>query len=80
MVYAFEASPGSVANSSVYEEMCLYHLAAWGYLAASGADLRALKVAASACEGEYLAWSQSCGFTLQIRDCMMNRRKIQRCT
>ena len=32
------ASPGSVGNSSSYEAMCLYHRAALGYLAASGAE------------------------------------------
>lgn len=53
-MYALEASPGSVANSSVQEAMCLYHLAACGYLEASGADLRALKETTSAWEGEYL--------------------------
>lgn len=58
MVYDFEASPGRVANSSTYEEMCLYHLAACGYLAASGPAFRALKVATSACDGEYLARGQ----------------------
>jgi hypothetical protein len=54
--YALEASPGRVANSSVQLAMCLYHRAAWGYLADSGADLSALKVATSAWEGAYLGW------------------------
>jgi hypothetical protein len=53
-VYSLEASPGRVANSSVYEAMCLYHLAACGNLAESGADVRALKVTTSACDGAYL--------------------------
>jgi hypothetical protein len=47
-VYALDASPGRVANSSVHEAICLYHLAACGYFEASGADLRALNVATSA--------------------------------
>lgn len=53
-MYALEASPGRVANSSVYEAMCLYHRAACGYLADSGAEGRALKDATSAWEGAYL--------------------------
>jgi hypothetical protein len=44
------ASPGSEAKSSSNEAMCLYQRAALGYLAASGAELRALKVTTSACE------------------------------
>jgi hypothetical protein len=54
VVYALEASPGRVANSSEYEAMCLYHLAAWGYFAASGAEVIALNVTTSAWEGAYL--------------------------
>lgn len=53
-MYGLEASPGRVGNSSVYEAMCLYHLAAYGYFAESGAEVRALKVTASACDAEYL--------------------------
>lgn len=53
-MYAFEASPGREAKSSVNEAMCLYHLAAYGYLSDSGADLRALKETTSAWDGEYL--------------------------
>lgn len=53
-MYSFAASPGRVANSSEYEAMCLYHLAACGYFAASGADFKALKVATSAWDAEYL--------------------------
>ena len=46
------ASPGRVGKSSSYEAMCLYQRAALGYLAASGAEFRALKTTASACEAE----------------------------
>lgn len=54
MVYALEASPGRVANSSVYEATCLYHLAACGNLVESGAEERALKETTSAWDGAYL--------------------------
>jgi hypothetical protein len=47
------ASPARVGNSSSNEAMCLYQRAALGYLVASGADERALKVVTSACEGVY---------------------------
>jgi len=58
VVYGLEASPGRVGNSSVYEAMCLYHLAACGYFAESGEEVRALKVTTSACDGEYLRLGQ----------------------
>jgi hypothetical protein len=59
--------------------MCLYHLAACGYFAASGADLKALKEATSAWEGAYLFY---CQFARHEHKTSREacRYKIQRCT
>lgn len=51
MVNGWEGSPLRVAYSDSYEAMCLYQRAAWGYLVASGAFLKALNVMTSAWVG-----------------------------
>jgi len=45
------ASPGSDENSDSNDLMCEYQRAVWGYSEAEGADSRAAKTPASACEG-----------------------------
>ena len=51
---ALAGSPGRVENSDSYEAMFLYQRATWGYLAASGALVTALKLTTSAWDGPYL--------------------------